>query len=95
MKEPATKSSSNMDHAKKTVSHMEIRRSQNGGYILTTHHENFNHAPAVHTFGKGEHMEAHEHIAKTMKMPLSDVEDSGYGEQESPQMENARSARED
>lgn len=63
---------------KKELSHIEVHEGENGGHIMThVHTHPMDHPNVEHVFGKGQHMEAHKHLAEHLAMPMNDV---GAGE---------------
>jgi hypothetical protein len=56
----------------KKLSHIEVHEAENGGHLIRhIHTDPFAHKPEEHVFGASESMKAHEHIAKTMSMPMT------------------------
>ncbi len=53
---------------KKSLSHIVVKRAENGGHSITHHFDNYQHEPEVHVFSKDEGPEAHDHIEKCTGM---------------------------
>lgn len=47
----------------KVVSHFEVRKADNGGYIVEKHFTSYEHKPERNVFGKDEGSKALDHIA--------------------------------
>lgn len=69
--------------AKKVLHHIEIHHAENGGHIVTHHHESFEHPPEPHVFGEGEGHKMLAHVAEHMGVEHeSKAEDRAEGEEE-------------
>lgn len=55
----------------KELDHIRVREGEDGGHVIEHHFMSSEHKAEHHTFGPGQHVEAHKHIAKHMNMPLA------------------------
>jgi hypothetical protein len=76
----------------KQLSHIEVHEGENGGHILRhVHTHSMDHPSEDHIFGKGQSSAAHEHLATSLNMPMTDV---GAGEgSEEKQIESKEAAQ--
>ena|ERR1700684_113323 len=64
----------------KEISKIEISEGENGGHIMRHIHTQKIHPPEEHIFAKGESMQAHQHLAQHMNLPLANMTNVGAGE---------------
>ena len=49
----------------KVMSHIEVRKADNGGHIVEKHYTSYEHKPERNVFGKDEGAKALDHIAES------------------------------
>jgi hypothetical protein len=84
MKEPAmaTVSADRPKKGPKVLEEVRIKRSMDGGHVITHHYEGYQHEPRPYEFGKDEGARAAAHVQRHTGIPMSEAADDGAGEAE-------------